>query len=271
MRYQAPSDWQPYYDAIVEAAGCSSASSTLACLRTVPTNILHDIFDNSTIVPVHTLAGLTGPQFVQVIDGDFIQASGTTQLRRGQFVKVPYLIGGNADEGTSFGVTGINTTEEFLSVVKGWGINGTIAEVFAALYPDIPEIGIPKTMLGRPPAAYGWQYKRVAAFQGDVNIHAARRLANQAWTSYNTTSYTYLFDVVNNGAGPNVGANHGSEIPYVFNNIDGAGYSINPLGGEPGTYAELARMMSRMWISFVTTLDPNHAGGERDAFFFHII
>ncbi|PCG88068.1 Carboxylesterase, type B [Penicillium occitanis (nom. inval.)] len=112
-RYQTPADWQPYYDAIVEAAGCSSASDTLGCLREVLVNTLYDIFNNASIVPVHTLSGLKGPQFVQVIDGDFIQESATVQLHQGKFAKVPYLIGGSADEGTSFAISGINTTEEF--------------------------------------------------------------------------------------------------------------------------------------------------------------
>ena len=263
-RYQTPEEWQPFYDAIVEAANCGSASDTLACLRTTPTDVLQNIFDNSSIVPVHTLAGLNGPQFVQVIDGDFIQGSATTQLRHGQFVKVPYLIGGNMDEGTSFSIVGINTTQQFLDQVESWGVPNATAQVFAALYPDIPEIGIPTTMKGRPPAGYGYQYKRVSAFQGDINIHVARRLASQMWTTYNTPSYSYVFDVVDHGTGPDAGANHGSEIAFVFNNVNGLGYAPGqePMEDEPESYRRVADMMSRMWVSFVTRLDPNHSGGE---------
>ncbi|KAI7975492.1 hypothetical protein EIK77_002297 [Talaromyces pinophilus] len=113
-------------------------------------------------------------------------------------------------------------------------------------------------MTGAPPAGYGAMYKRVAAFQGDVNIHAARRLASQIWRTYNVPAYSYLFDVINNGAGPNIGANHGSEIAYVFNNVDGVGYdeSKSPMLGKPKSYTQLSVMMSRMWVSFVTTLNP---------------
>lgn len=256
-RYQTPADWQPYYDAVVEAAGCSSAADSLGCLRGVPVNTLYDIFNNASIVPVHTLSGLSGPQFVQVIDGDFIQESATVQLQQGKFAKVPYLIGGNADEGTSFAVPGINTTEQFKEVISNWGLDNATTDTLAALYPDIPEIGIPATMTGAPPAGYGAMYKRVAAFQGDVNIHAARRLASQIWRQYNVPAYSYLFDVINNG--PDVGANHGSEIPYVFNDVNGVGYddSHNPLLGKPTSYTQLSVIMSRMWVSFVTTLDPN--------------
>ncbi|CAI7640905.1 unnamed protein product [Penicillium pancosmium] len=262
-RYQAPEDWQPFYDAIVDAAGCSPANDTLACLRGIPENTLHDIFDNSSIVPVHTLAGHGGPQFIPVIDGDFIEESATVQLRKGKFVKVPYLIGGNADEGTSFAVMGVNTDAEFREVVTNWGLDNATADALEALYPDIPKIGIPATMVGKPPAQYGVQYKRVAAFQGDVNIHAARRLASQAWSAHNVSAYSYLFDVVEPGtapkAGPYAGANHGSEIPYVFDNKDAVGKNADDKLKE-GTLRSRRRLstaMSRMWINFVTTLNPS--------------
>ncbi|KAK9780235.1 hypothetical protein SCAR479_02872 [Seiridium cardinale] len=260
-RYQTTEDWQPYYDAVVDAAGCSSASDTLACLRMVDTTVLTNIFANDSVIPTHTLTGTTGPQFVSVIDGDLIQGSGTTQLRNGEFVKVPYLIGGNADEGTSFSTAGaVNTTSDFLALVESWGVDNNTVQTFAALYPDIPEIGIPKTMVGRPPPAFGWQYKRSAAYGGDINIHAPRRLANQLWTAHNTTSYSYWFNVVTKIAGPNEGVPHGAEVPFVFDNVLGTGYdeNTNVFLDEPETFSELAVMMSRMWVSFVTNLDPNH-------------
>ncbi len=256
MRYQTPDDWQPFYDAIVEAANCTASKDTLACLRTVPTVELYDIFNNETIVPAHTLAGLTGPQFVQVIDDDFVHESATTQLEEGRFVKVPYIIGGNMDEGTSFAVKGIDTDEQFLAQVASWGLDNRTSDVFAALYPDIPAIGIPPTMTGPPPSGFGAQYKRVAAFQGDVNIHAPRRLANQMWAAHNTTSYTYLFNAISPGVDPLKGANHGSEVAYVFDNMETL--KINTTNG----FSELADKMSKRWVSFVTTLDPNYPGSE---------
>ncbi|KAK6069247.1 flavin-binding monooxygenase [Seiridium cupressi] len=238
-RYQTTEDWQPYYDAVVDAAGCSSASDTLACLRMVDTTVLTNIFANDSVIPTHTLTGTTGPQFVSVIDGDLIQGSGTTQLRNGQFVKVPYLIGGNADEGTSFSTAGaVNTTSDFLALVESWGVDNNTAQTFAALYPDIPEIGIPKTMVGRPPPAFGWQYKRSAAYGGDINIHAPRRLANQLWAAHNTTSYSYWFNVVTKVAGPNEGVPHAAEVPFVFDNVLGTGYDkdANVFLDKPETF-----------------------------------
>ncbi|KAE8307788.1 Alpha/Beta hydrolase protein [Aspergillus transmontanensis] len=252
--YQTPEKWQPYYDAVVDAANCSSASDTLQCLRTIPTDILISIFNNSTIIPAHTLTGIEGPQFVQVIDGDFIQESATLQLEQGKFVRVPYLIGGNTDEGTSFAVRNIDNDEQFREVVSNWGLDNATVDILAALYPDIPQIGIPAIMPGRPPAGYGKQYKRVAAFQGDVNIHAPRRLATQAWARHDVPVYSYLFNVVNNLYGPYAGANHGAEIPYVFRNAQSLGRGDHQL---MKAQSQLAILMSRSWVNFVATLDPN--------------
>jgi triacylglycerol lipase len=102
---------------------------------------------------------------------------------------------------------GINTDAEFQKIVTNWGFNNATAETLQALYPDIPDIGIPATMVGRPPSQYGDQYKRVAAFQGDMNIHAPRKLASQAWSVHNVSACSYVFDVITPGA-PFAGANH---------------------------------------------------------------
>ncbi|GKZ57710.1 hypothetical protein AnigIFM49718_003039 [Aspergillus niger] len=213
------------------------------------------------------MSGLSGAKFIPVIDDDFIEESATVQLQKGNFVKVPYLIGANADEGTAFAVEGVNTDAEFRELVKDWGLNNATTDVLEALYPDIPQIGIPAIMVGRPPSGYGNQYKRVAAFQGDVNIHAARRLTSHIWSSRNISVYSYRFDVISPGYGPSAGsyagATHGTEIPYVFYNLDGLGYDSNnkSIGSMPNSYSRMSKIMSRMWVSFVTTLDPNHSGG----------
>lgn len=253
-RYQTPEDWQPYYDAVVDAVNCSAASDTLQCLRTIPTEILLGVFNNSTIIPSHTLTGTDGPQFVQVVDGDIVQESATRQLEQGDFVKVPYLIGANTDEGTSFAIHGIDTDEQFRKVVANWGLDNATVDILAALYPDIPQIGIPALMTGRPPAEYGEQYKRVAAFQGDVNVHAARRLVSEVWARHDVPVYSYLFNVANTVYGPYAGANHGAELPYVFNNLD----SFSSSNQQPTeSQSELAVLMSRSWVNFVAKLTPN--------------
>jgi carboxylesterase type B len=254
-----PEAWQPYYDNITKAANCSSANNTLACLRAVPVDVLSSIFNSSVTA---------GASFSPVIDNDFLPDTGSNLILAGKFVKVPYLLGANHDEGTAFGRRGINTTEQFLASLTSSGIDNATAATIAVVYPDIPEIGIPPTFNGRPPAslAFGSQFKRAAAYGGDEVMHAPRRLTSQMWAKYNTTSYSYVFDVIPNGLDGTVGATHFQEVAFVFHNIGGVGYdnavAVPPFAGKPESYTQLSTMMSRMWISFIVDVDPNNSGGE---------
>ncbi|KAJ9137868.1 Carboxylic ester hydrolase [Pleurostoma richardsiae] len=258
-KYPTAEDWQPVYDAVVNATNCTSASDTLACLRTVPSAQLSAVFNSSV-----TESAQNRP----VIDGDFLTQSGTVAMRKGEFVKVPYLIGANFDEGGSFGTRGINTTEQFLEMVTATGPDNATALTIAAVYPDIPEIGIPATLKGRPAASdvatYGYQWKRSAAYNGDLTMHAGRRLTSQMWAQNNVSCWTYHFNVLVNGLSPLQGAAHFQEVAFVFHNTEGLGYenavAVNPFAGMPDTYPRLSKIMSRMWISFIAELDPNESG-----------
>lgn len=260
-RYPTIEEWQPIYDHVVEATDCTGAADTLACLRTIPSSTLTTVFNSSDIG--------TDANFGPQIDGDFLQDSGTTQLRRGEFVKVPYLIGTNFDEGTSFGAKGINTTAQFFNqtVYDTPSLDNEMLYAIAALYPDVPEVGIPATLQGRPSpgSGYGSQWKRESAYKGDLKMHAPRRHATRSWARHGATAYSYHFNVIVNGAKAETGAGHFRELAFVFHDITGLGYNnsvaVDPYAGEPGTFERLATMMSRMWVSFIVNGDPNYSGG----------
>jgi acetylcholinesterase len=50
-----------------------------------------------------------GYEWFAAIDGDFMRQWPVKALQQKLFVKVPILLGANTDEGTSFGVSGVNT------------------------------------------------------------------------------------------------------------------------------------------------------------------
>lgn len=264
--YPSLDKWQPVYDYVISATNCTSASDSLACLRTIPSAALSAVFNSTFNGSIIGSDSTFGPQ----VDGDFLQMSGTTQLRNGQFVKVPYLLGTNFDEGTSFGTQGLNTTADFINetLYQTPGMDNATLNTILQLYPDDPTLGIPSTLHGRPSpsSGYGAQWKREAAYWGDVKMQAARRHAAESWAKYNTTAYTYHFDVVVNGATPEEGAGHFREVAFVFDDTIGLGYnnsvSEDPFEGEPETLKDLAKMMSRMWVGFIVDLDPNSAASK---------
>jgi acetylcholinesterase len=50
---------------------------------------------------------------------------------------------------------------------------------------------------------------------------------------------------------------HFQEVAFVFNNVKGLGYAIDPFLDMPQSYFNLSKLMSCSWASFVHDLDPN--------------
>ncbi|KAK5675642.1 hypothetical protein LTS10_011742 [Elasticomyces elasticus] len=255
--YPTVQTWEPIIANLSAAVGCSSSGDVLSCFRSVPTDQMNAAINSSVT---------SGAQYGPVVDGDFIVDQAETQLERGDFVHVPYIIGANSDEGTGFGPRQVNTTQQFLSWMTSQGIDNATAQDMAILYPDIPEIGIPASFPGRPNETFGLQFKRSSAAAGDVSMHAPRRLTASLWAARNSTVYTYRFNVIPNGISWAYGAVHFQEVAFVFYNTMGLGYpqngNPNPLGGVfREEYLRVAKLMTRMWISFVNYGDPNqHLG-----------
>uniref|UniRef100_H3GA89 Carboxylic ester hydrolase n=1 Tax=Phytophthora ramorum TaxID=164328 RepID=H3GA89_PHYRM len=255
--YTNASTWDVYYDNITAAVNCSSAEDTLHCLRHVPVDTLSAILNSSVAA-----SASWGP----VVDGDYIQDTGPALLSEGKFVHVPILLGANHDEGTAFGQTGIDSSEEVFKYFVAKGYSQGEANILLELYPDIPEIGIPGTLRGRPgnDTSYGYMYKRVSSYAGDSTMHAPRRFMSQIWASSNVSSYSYMFNVLPAGVSQYLGSTHFTEVAFVFYNLLGDGYNnsvaTDPFLNKPESYSQLARLMTRMWASFIVDQTPSESG-----------
>ncbi|KAF9691276.1 hypothetical protein EKO04_010909 [Ascochyta lentis] len=95
---------QSAFNTVVSQVGCASSSNKIQCIRETPFAALNATMNG-------TLSSTGG--FAPVTDGDLIQDYGSSQLSRGEFVKVPIITGTNSDEGASFAPYGINTTAQF--------------------------------------------------------------------------------------------------------------------------------------------------------------
>ena len=240
---------QAIFDNITETVGCSNSTSTLGCLRSTDYATINAAFN--TTMPY---------EFNPYVDGDIIQGSVYEQLLNGSFIKVPYLIGTNSDEGTAFGMKGVNNDSDFRSYMASTGADEQSVTILEATYPNIPSIGIPETVAEQLNTTYGLQYKRAAAFGGDFAFTAARRLTNQQYARYNATSYAYRFNAIPYPLDSITGVTHFQEVAFVFNNINGLGYAENPFQGKPPSYYTLSKLMSCMWVSFIHDGNPNNHG-----------
>jgi triacylglycerol lipase len=103
--------FQSNYNTLASKVGCSDVVDSLQCLREVPFETLNTALNGTD--------GNSDYNFSPVVDGDLIQNWGSIQLDKHAFVKVPIIAGSNTDEGTAFGPTGINTTEEWYQYLTG--------------------------------------------------------------------------------------------------------------------------------------------------------
>lgn len=106
--YGSLGHWDKYaFSNATNALGCGSASDKLQCLREVPYENLNAYINTTAL-----------NKWQPIVDGDFIRGYTSEQLAKGQFVHVPIISGANSDEGVGFSPQNINSTEDFLRVLK---------------------------------------------------------------------------------------------------------------------------------------------------------
>lgn len=93
-------------------------------------------------------------------------------------------------------------------------------------------------------------------------MHVTRRASNHAWSRNGVKSWAYRWDVTTSAAGAGNGAEHFQEVAFVFDNVNGLGYAINPFSGLDSGKIELAKEMSERWVSFITKGEPAVEGVE---------
>ncbi|KAJ7167891.1 Alpha/Beta hydrolase protein [Mycena filopes] len=231
-------DGQSVYDALVRANNCNSARNTLDCLRAVPfESFMGTVNATQDIFSFHSLSLIWRPY----IDGDVVERAPLTSVAKGLYAKIPIVAGSCDDEGTlfSFSTFNITTDAEFLDYVHSNYLPSAspaqIAQI-GRLYPDDPAQGSPFGTGTEDQLAP--QYKRLAAFQGDLIFIGMRRfLLQHASSTQKTWSWLSKYG---KDTSP-LGATHTSDNSIWFtSNTTGVGaVGIDAL------------------INFVNTLDPN--------------
>ncbi|GAA5994971.1 hypothetical protein JCM5350_001071 [Sporobolomyces pararoseus] len=238
--YATLNDTAPMYSEILKNSGCSSKSSAAAqlkCLRQLP----FDKFNSS----------VAATSWMPVIDGEIIAMAPSQQVNAGTFAKVPLLIGANTDEGTAFGSRGLNNTQDIITAYSArypYMLNSSV-EHLVSLYSEEPSAGSPYNT-GDGVLATGLQDKRSCSIGGDVAMIAPRRYMAENAAKFSPV-YSYRFDTVPQNATIDIG-----EVAYVFSNPLP---TQNPLSTRPGD-AELAKLMTSQWVSFINDLTPNNIG-----------
>ena len=171
------------YDNITRAVGCDDQPDIIACLRTVPFEALNA-----------SIANLSDTSFYPIVDGDIVSDYSSTLLAAGKFTKTPLLVGTNADEGTLFVSTGIDTDEEIATSIEASGPDANTTTILMELYPNVDSLGLPAGYQTPINPTIGSQYKRAIALATDQLFLSWRRLRTDAWSKSGVPAYSYLFD-----------------------------------------------------------------------------
>ena len=176
--------------------------------------------------------------FRPVADGETIAEDQYGLFEAGKFNDTPILVGTNSDEGALF-VTQKTTSAAFEKMIRAE--RGSGAEAILKAYPHVTDAEATKSAKDvMRDATFAWPTWAWAKMQ-------SRHGKNKA--------FVYYFDR-RTPASPE-GANHGSEIRYVFGNLDVADFSGGANGPEDKPLSEL---ISSYWVNFATKGDPNGPG-----------
>ncbi|TFK91448.1 carotenoid ester lipase precursor [Polyporus arcularius HHB13444] len=219
---------QGTYDFVVDQVGCSNATDSLACLRTVSTD--------SLLAAANATPG-TGFVFTPYLpraDGVFVEDSPQQLARHGKMADIPFIIGDVKDEGTLFALGSFNVTtdDEFIDYISHDvfpGASPADLEKLLEWYPSDPAAGSPFDTGSAN--AFTPEYKRIAALLGDWAFNAPRRQLLETFSSHRT-AYNFQSARVNV---PALGYPHGHDLFVAFAPDD----------------------MTDYFIRFVNTLDPN--------------
>ena len=217
--------------------GCDREDDVLAALRS---RSVDDILNASRPAPVFFGEGI---KFGPIVDRWLIREKPSVLLERKQQLKVPVLLGSNADEGAIF-----------VAPLQGLDVDAYRRFVRSSFRDRADEV------LARFPVSRDAEVKpalsKVVGYSAFVA--PARRLA-RAMADLGAPAYLYSFTRVRTGTpAARLGAFHGSEIPYVFGTLS---RGSRPVASEPhDDDRTLSQAMMACWTRFATTGDPNGDG-----------
>ena len=169
--------------------------------------------------------------YAPITDGYVLPEDVYAIFSEGKQNDVPVLVGSNSDEGTVLGA------------VQPRGLTPELQREYDTLYP-------PERTVNTTAGAALWMMRTWARLEMKTGTHKAYEYYFSRAVPY-PTDQKFASDV------SHLGAHHGSEISYVFNNLD-----VRKARNWPWTKEDygLADMMSSYWVNFATKLDPNGPG-----------
>lgn len=228
-----------------EAVGCEDTENQLDCMRDVPIEVILEHSNQPSPGDGDTSFSEGDWSFRVVIDGDggVLPDEPRAMFKRGDIAKVPYLLGANNDEGTTFvwRATRLWTDEAYMADLRARF--GDFADEVYAMY---------------PPSDFGGNYNRArenVITDSDMltSTHDTARLASDAGLDV----FMYNFNVPWSLLPTVMKAAHASEISHVFGKPYVRPFQNNEITEES---QKVADAMNTYWASFARNGNPNFEG-----------
>jgi para-nitrobenzyl esterase len=174
-----------------------------------------------------------------IVDGWVLPQSVYSIFAEGKQNDVPLIVGNNSDEATILlRANGTVTPANFADNARNQ--YGALAPQFLEAYPpgSSDETATAANYAAFRDRWFGWDMRTWARMETETGHHRA---------------YRYYFSRVPPGPGSRLGAFHGSELAYVFENFP---YRIFYQDMDK----ELGETIARYWVNFARSGDPNEAG-----------
>lgn len=173
--------------------------------------------------------------FDAIVDGWIIPQQPAKIFAEGKQMRIPVIVGSNADEATVFGHAGPKTIEEYKQYLLEDTGNYSSAEF--RLYPAFSDEEVTPAYL---------------RLQSDAFAYGAYSMA-QAMTRVGQNAYLYHFTYTETGKRAHLGAYHGEELSFISDSY--------PSDWEHGSGdVRLGEAIRNYWTQFVKTGSPNAPG-----------
>lgn len=260
--FQNKSQAFEFYSEWSTILGCPpTLADRLQCLRRLNTRDLvisfaqmgKDIMARITGVPLpDDIPDFASPlwplmPFGPVIDGTDVGLPDMpyTLMQKGEFAKVPLIIGANKDGGGYFGLA--------LPLLWG-GLKSDFKKTTEWFMPDQNDRD--KAMEVYGDSSFPSDRQRMNRFMRDLTFDCSNRDVATLWASQGVPVYLYQFSFDFTGLEQSLlGDAHAFELPFVWNNWDKIFGTISIIGTRK-SYQHMADIMSCTWASFINCQAP---------------
>jgi len=242
-----------FYSRCAEDLGCKEGQDRLECLRKVPfarfnpsvVALAKDVITGWLHIGRGMVPGaFPFMAFSAVIDGSpaGLTDSPLALMQKGQFNKVPLIVGANKEDGDIFfpviPVFNPKPSVDFTTFIQTAVKNTTAAQQVLEAY-SLDE--------------FGNDGRRGARFMRDVIFQCPARDVARAFADAGGTSYLYVFSFdFGKKWMETIGDCHAMELPFLFRNYEGILGKLFNLTG----YEALSDALGCAWMSFVTCHAP---------------